>query len=122
MKSRCYNKGVPGYKDYGAKGIKLCPEWEKSYEEFKRWALDNGYDDSLSIDRIDNDGPYTPSNCRWVDRVIQNNNKSNHLIITAYGKSMNAKQWANETGISYSTIVSRYHRGLPPEEILRGGG
>lgn len=120
--NRCYNAKSINYKDYGGRDIRMCPEWESSYEAFKTWALESGYEKSLSIDRIDVNGWYEPANCRWVNRVIQNNNKRNHITITAFGKTMNAKQWSNETGINYSTIISRYHRGLSPEEILRGGG
>ena len=122
MVNRCYNEKSINYKDYGGRGLKICSEWKSNYKAFKSWAIENGYNDFLSIDRIDVNCGYEPANCRWVDRTTQNNNKRNSIIITAFGKTLNAKQWSNETGIKYSTIISRYHRGLPPEDILRGGG
>lgn len=64
MKTRCYNKSSNKYHAYGARGIKVCDEWKNSFKKFKEWALSNGYGDNLTIDRINNDGNYEPSNCR----------------------------------------------------------
>ena len=77
MKSRCYNKNKKNYKYYGGRGIKVCDEWlgENGYNNFKKWALENGYKKELSIDKINNDGNYSPDNCRWVNQRIQNINK-----------------------------------------------
>lgn len=75
MKARCYRKSSPNYKNYGGRGISICDEWIHSYESFKKWALENGYADNLSIDRIDVDGNYCPENCRWADKTIQSNNR-----------------------------------------------
>lgn len=72
MKSRTKNKTNTAYKNYGAKGIKVCKEWTNDYQKFKEWALNNGYDDNLTIDRIDPDGNYEPSNCRWISQTAQN--------------------------------------------------
>lgn len=74
MKSRVSNKNNKSYKDYGGRGISICKEWMDSPELFVRWSLDNGYDKGLSIDRINNDGNYEPSNCRWVTKEIQMRN------------------------------------------------
>lgn len=82
MKNRCYNKNSKDYKYYGGNGITICDEWLNDYTAFKTWAYDNGYDDSAkrmqcTIDRIDVNGNYEPSNCRWVDMVTQSRNRNN---------------------------------------------
>lgn len=76
MKSRCYNKNNPSYlKWYGARGICICDEWKDDFEKFQEWALSNGYADNLSIDRINPDGNYEPSNCRWATASEQVQNR-----------------------------------------------
>ena len=75
MKTRCYNKTDKHYLYYGARGISICYEWLNSFEAFENWALQNGYSETLTIDRIDNDGNYEPTNCRWATTATQNANK-----------------------------------------------
>ncbi len=80
MKSRCGNPKDPNYKNYGGRGIRICDKWLNSTDSFIVWALSNGYDNSLSIDRIDVNGNYEPSNCRWVDAKIQCNNRRHYWL------------------------------------------
>lgn len=82
MKNRCYNPKATGYKDYGGRGIKVYKQWKKSYVMFEAWAIMYGYEDNLTIDRINNDGNYTPSNCQWTTRKEQAyNRRTNKLTI-----------------------------------------
>ena len=73
--NRCYNPVNKGYKNYGARGIVVCEEWKNSFMAFRDWSLRNGYEPGLEIDRIDNDGPYSPENCRWVTSSVNGQNK-----------------------------------------------
>jgi len=104
------NKNNKKAKTYREKGVACCEEWVNSFENFRDWALKNGYDDILTLDRIDNDGDYTPENCRWVNGEVQANNKSNNTIIVVDGQSKTMSEWSKEKGINYSTLRSRYNR------------
>ncbi len=75
MKARCSNRKNPSFKYYGGKGIAVCKEWAENYEAFRGWAVANGYDDKLSIDRMDSGGNYEVSNCRWATYYEQNQNR-----------------------------------------------
>lgn len=106
MKSRCKYEGNLEFKDYGGRGITFCKEWE-SFEPFMKWALENGYECTLSIDRIDNERNYEPSNCRWSDACTQQNNKRNNHRLTVDGETHTIGEWATITGIKYDTIERR---------------
>ena len=86
MKDRCHNSKYSAYKRYGARGIKVCNEWLNDKTKFFEWALSNGYNDDLTIDRIDNNKGYSPSNCRWVDKFEQANNTSRSIRLHYNGK------------------------------------
>ena len=102
MKTRCYNSNTPNYDGYGAKGIKICDEW-MVFEIFLEWAKTHGYDNSLTIDRIDNDKGYCPENCRWATIVQQANNKTNNIIIDLDGTPKSLKRYCEDHGLIYKT-------------------
>jgi hypothetical protein len=85
MRQRCYNPRNPAYSDYGGRGITMCEEWRIGYAEFCDWALANGYDDTLTIDRIDNDGDYSPNNCRWVPLSVNARRRRNTNVVDQAG-------------------------------------
>lgn len=121
IKSRCYNPENQNFDRYGGRGISMFEPWRDDYSEFKDWATKNGYDDSLTIDRIDVDGSYCPTNCRWVDMVTQANNRSNTIYIEYNGETHTCAEWSKMIGISYDTLNDRYHRGLTGDALFRNG-
>lgn len=120
VKQRCLDENSPAYKIYGAVGITICDEW-LNFENFKEWALKNGYKENLTIDRIDNNGIYTPSNCRWITQKEQNRNKKCNHFLTAYGNTRTLGEWREITGIPMSTMTNRINRGLDGEAVLYKG-
>lgn len=94
IKSRCYRQKDKYYKDYGGRGIKVCNEWIHNYEQFRDWALKNGYKDNLTIDRIDVNDDYKPSNCRWITMTEQTYNKRNTRKIYLNGIGKTASEWS----------------------------
>ncbi|MEC4049770.1 hypothetical protein OX284_010055 [Flavobacterium sp. SUN046] len=112
MKKRCYNKNSRAFKWYGEKGVTICNDWNLRFLNFYNWAINNGYNDNLTIDRIDFNGNYEPNNCRWVDMLCQNNNKSNNRIENYNGKNLTIAQISKITSVGYTTIISRLNRGL----------
>lgn len=110
MRQRYRDKNSNDYIKYGGRGITICDEWEE-YIQFKQWASSNGYRDNLSIDRIDVNGNYEPSNCRWANSTEQANNQRNNHLITFKGKTQTIKQWSSELGISNITLLTRLNRG-----------
>lgn len=118
IKKRCENPKSTGYQNYGGRGIVVCDEWQ-DFNNFYSWAMANGYSDDLSIDRIDLDGNYEPSNCRWADKNIQANNKRSNRIIEAYGEKHTVTEWANILGLNEGTIRSRLKRGIDGEAALK---
>ena len=118
MTQRCCNQNSHGYKDYGARGITVCEEWMKDYRNFRKWATENGYDDNLSLDRINNDGNYEPSNCRWATNVEQARNRRNNLIVTYKGKTQTLMEWSKELNIKYDVLWRRLKKGWSPERTF----
>ena len=107
MKSRCYNSNSAKYQYYGGKGIKVCDEWLESYVNFKLWSIENGYEEGLTLDRLDGDDDYKPSNCRWVSMTVQNRNKDSNNYYTYDGKTLLLSDWSKLTGIKEPTLYSR---------------
>lgn len=117
MKDRCYNSKHNRYYRYGERGIKICDEWQ-DYLIFKEWALSHGYQNDLSIDRIDTNGDYEPSNCKWATREEQMNNTSRNQNITYKGRTQTLTLWCRELGLDYGRTKARIYSGFTPEEAF----
>lgn len=109
MKQRCYSKSYGRYEDYGGRGISVCDEWLGKYgfDNFAEWSANNGYDDSKSIDRKDNDKGYSPENCRWTDSKTQANNTRRNLYYKIDGVSHTLAEWSEIYGIEYAKLYAR---------------
>lgn len=107
MKTRCYNSNAINYKNYGGRGIIICDTWLNDFQAFKNWAINNGYNDNLTIDRIDTNGIYEPSNCRWSTYETQNNNQRDNHYIYYKGDKKTLTQWARELKMKRGTLSSR---------------
>lgn len=119
MKKRCYYLKDKDYKNYGGRGVSICEEWLDSWRAFQSWALDNGYSNELSIDRIDVNGNYEPSNCKWATAKEQANNKRNNInLIEIDGELKTLNDWSELMGINYQTLYMRYIRGARSSEEL----
>lgn len=121
MIQRCTNPKVPNYNNYGGRGIKVCKEWEEDYFVFRKWALENGYKENLTLDRIDNNGDYEPSNCRWATVKEQSNNTRRTVIITYNNETHNLSEWSEITGISKKNIYDRYKKGYVLDIVFYKG-
>lgn len=117
MRQRCEKPNCSAYHKYGAKGIRVCSEWNV-FENFRDWSLNNGYDDSLTIDRINPRGNYEPSNCRWVTQKVQQNNRSNNVHLVYNGEDRTLMEWEKESGIPYHILYDRYRRKWETERIF----
>lgn len=107
---RCNPDRKAAHPKYAGRGITVCDEW-KDYVAFRDWAYANGYDETLTIERRDNDGNYCPGNCEWVTMAKQATNRRNSHQITHAGRTMCAQEWARETGLGQSTILYRLRSG-----------
>lgn len=123
MLQRCYSKTHRAYRLYGARGIQVCDRWRfgtANLDPLAAFAQDMGQRPSAShsLDRINNDGDYEPSNCRWATPLEQSRNNRNCRLLTLNGKTQSVTEWANELGISRSTVYARLDAGVPPEVAL----
>ena len=107
MRERCYKPYCKEYKWYGAKGISVCDEWNNSFVTFYNWAINNGYKEDLTIDRINNDECYSPENCRWVNIQTQARNRRNSLYVEYKGKKTPLKELCENMNIKYPTAYCR---------------
>ena len=110
MRQRCNKPRCSTYHKYGAKGIRVCEEWDKSFEAFRDWSFSHGYTDTLTIDRIDPKGNYEPANCRWVTQKVQQNNRSNNVLLTYNGETHSLAFWSEIKGLPYRILYDRYRR------------
>lgn len=117
MRLRCNSPKNQDYRYYGARGIRVCDEWNE-YAAFEAWALANGYRKDLTIERIDNDGDYTPDNCAWVPRSVQARNRRNNRRLDHDGRSLTIAEWAEVLGISAANIRNRLHMGWDVHRAL----
>lgn len=120
MIQRCENSKCHAFRNYGARGISVCELWRRDYTQFREWSLRNGFDDSLEIDRIDNDGNYEPSNCRWTTRKRNASNRRGNRIIEAFGESKTMTEWSEDarSPVGWACLQMRLNRGWLPEEAI----
>lgn len=109
MKDRCYNVHSPNYYRWGGRGITICDEWKDNFSVFYSWAMENGYSENLTIDRIDNNGNYEPSNCRWATIEEQSRNRKSNVVIQIGNSKRTLKEWCEIFELEYGTILERYH-------------
>lgn len=121
IKDRVHIPSNKKYHNYGGRGITVCEEWDNDFSSFYKWALSNGYKKGLEIDRIDVNGNYEPSNCRWVKHIVNSNNRRNNIRIEHDGETHTIAEWSRITGIKYSTLYMRVARNNSEEEIFCKG-
>lgn len=114
IKARTSNPNEKSYKNYGARGVKVCKEWKESFESFYRWSLSNGYCEDLTIDRIDVNGDYCPENCRWATKTEQQRNKRNTIKVTLFGIEKPLAEWCEILNIKYRTPYLNLRKGKEP--------
>lgn len=116
MRKRCNNPNVISYKNYGGRGIRICPRWD-SYEAFLQDMGERP--PGTSLDRKDGEGDYTPENCCWSTRLVQNNNRRNCLFVTHLGRKQTVAQWCTELKLNYARTYSRLFRScMPPAQAF----
>lgn len=120
MKDRCGNPKYIGYHNYGGRGITVCPEWvgKGGFERFYEWAMENGYNDALTIDRIDGEKGYCPENCKWSTTAEQSLHKRTNRIIEIGGRTQTITEWSREYGMRTDTVAYRIKHGMSAIEAL----
>lgn len=110
MKGRCYNQNDARYTSYGGRGITVCDDWKNDFATFYEWAKKNGYADTLTLDRINNDGNYCPNNCRWATSQQQSRNRRSNIKITIGNSTKTLMEWCKIFDLDYNTIHARYKK------------
>lgn len=121
MKQRCNNPNNTRYKYYGQRGITVCNEWLNSFDNFERWALDNRYDNYLTLDRREVNGNYSPGNCRWSTTIVQGNNKTNSVFVEGFGEKKTMSEWSKDSrcqNVGREGLSFRLNLGLSLEEAI----
>lgn len=117
IKQRCNNATNNKFHVYGGRGISICPEWE-DFHNFEKWALKNGFKGHLTIDRIDTNGNYEPSNCRWVDQRVQQNNRRNNRMIVYKNKEYTLSELSRMAGLDSETLAVRLSSGMSVNDAV----
>lgn len=117
MRERCYNKNHVAYLRYGGRGISVCDQW-REYINFREWAVSNGYSEELTLERIDNNGNYEPSNCKWCTTKEQANNRCTNRVIEINGKKHNIQKWCEISGLPRHVADQRLRRGWSPQKTF----
>jgi hypothetical protein len=110
MKGRCYNPHYAMYERYGGRGINVCNEWKNDFSAFYEWAVQNGYSDDLTIDRIDNNKGYSPDNCRWADQETQSRNRSSNINVKIGNSTRTLTEWCEIFKVEPKAVFARYRR------------
>jgi hypothetical protein len=120
IKNRCYYQKSQNYSLYGGRGIGMSEEWRESFAPFQEWALANGYQDGLTIDRIDGEKGYSPENCRWVTQKINNRNRSVNMLVTIGGVTKCLVEWSEDPActVKYATVKRRIELGWPVQRAI----
>ena len=118
MKDRCENPNNKRYKDYGGRGILICETWSNSFVAFWEWASSHGYADDLTIERIDVNGGYNPSNCTFIPNSEQSKNRRMNVCVAIGGETKTITEWAKSNNLTFSCVYLRYQKGVTGEELI----
>lgn len=122
MIHRCYDKKSDRYYTYGARGIKVCEEWKENFRSFAKWAVDNGWEKGISIERKNHDGMYCPENCTFITMAEQARNKTNNVMLTYKGKTKCVVEWCEILKLNPKTIYKRIYDGHTDASVILYGG
>lgn len=119
MKQRCFNENHNAYQNYGGRGITICDEWSDDFSNFFKWAITHDYKEGYTLDRINNDGNYEPSNCRWATAREQSYNRRNNRYLTVYGITMTLEEWVFTLNHkNHNALWTRLNRGWSVEDAI----